>query len=65
MCFVEVGELLEWIVADDIGIEDEERRVAFAQDFLCEFEGTGCTEGFRLDRKLNADVVFFLVLFSK
>lgn len=42
MLFVEFGELVEWVVADDVGIENEEWSVVFAQCLLGEFEGPGC-----------------------
>ena len=40
---VEFGELLEGVVAGDVGVEDEEGGVIFAQDFLSQLEGAGCT----------------------
>lgn len=33
---VELGELLEGVVADDVGVEDEEGRIVLAQDLLGE-----------------------------
>lgn len=59
---VEFSELLEGVVAGDIGVEDEEGRVILAQDVLGELEGTGGAKGFGLDGESDADVVLFLVL---
>lgn len=60
--FVEVGQLLEGIITDDVGIEDEEGRVVFAQGLFGEFQGAGGAQGFGLDREFDVDVVFLLVL---
>ena len=62
MLLVEVGKLAEGIVADDVGVEDKEGGIVFAEDFFGEFEGTGGAKGFRLDGELNANVVLFFVL---
>lgn len=59
---VELGELLEGIVAGDIGVEDEEGRVVLAQDLLGELQGAGGAEGLRLDGEGDCDVVLLLVL---
>lgn len=59
---VELEELLEGIVADDVGVEDEEGRVILAEDALSKLEGAGGVEGLRLNGELNVDVVFLLVL---
>lgn len=59
---VKLGELGERVVADDVGVEDEEGRVVFAEDLLGELEGTGGAEGFGLDGEFDFDVVFFFVL---
>lgn len=64
VCLVEVGEFLEGIFADDVGVEDEEGRVVFAQDFLCEFERTGGTERFAFNRELYANIILLFVLWS-
>ena len=60
--FVEVGELLEGVFADDVGVEDEEGGVVFAEGLFGEFEGAGCAEGFGLDGEFDLDVVLFFVL---
>jgi hypothetical protein len=38
---VELGELLEGVVAGNVGVEDEEGRVVLSEDVLGELEGTG------------------------
>ena len=43
---VKLGELGEGVVADDVGVEDEEGGVVFAEDLLGELEGAGGAEGF-------------------
>lgn len=62
MGFVEVGELLKGIIANDVGVEYEERGVVFAEGFFGELEGTSGSEGFGFDGEFNVDLVFFLVL---
>jgi hypothetical protein len=59
---VELGELGKGVVAGDVGVEDEEGRVALAQDALGELEGACGAEGLRLDAELDLDVVLLLVL---
>lgn len=61
---VELGELLEGVVACDIGVEDEEGRVVLAEDVLSELEGTGGAEGLGLDGECDGDAVLLLVLRS-
>jgi len=46
---VECGELLEGEVANNIGVQNEERRVVLAQDLLRQFQRAGRTQWFRLD----------------
>ena len=46
---VEVGELGEGVVADDVGVKDEEGGVVFAKDLFSQLEGTGRAERFGLD----------------
>lgn len=60
--FVELGELLEGVVADDVGIENEEGRGVFAEGLFGQFQGAGGAKGFRFDGEFNVDVVFFRVL---
>ena len=47
--FMEGGEVRERVVADDIGIQDEERCIVFAQGFFCELQRASSTQGFRFD----------------
>jgi hypothetical protein len=61
---VELSELLEGVVAGDIGVEDEEGRVVLAEDALSELERAGGAQGLRLDGELDLDVVLLLVLFQ-
>ena len=42
---VELEEIGKWVVADDIGVEDEEGRVVLCENLLGELEGTGGSEG--------------------
>jgi len=62
---VELGELLEGVVAGDVGVEDEEGRVVLAQDVLGELEGAGGAEGLGLDGECDGHVVLLLVLHSR
>ena len=59
---VELGELAEGVVADDVGVKDEEGRGVLAEGFGGELERAGGAEGFGLDGEFDADVVFFFVL---
>ena len=49
MCFVECGEVRKGVFANDIGVQDEERRVIFSEDFFGELEGAGSAKGFGFD----------------
>ena len=60
--FVEVGELLERVVADNVGVENEEWGVIFGEGLFGKFEGTGRAEGLGFNGEFNVDVVFFFVL---
>jgi hypothetical protein len=55
-------QLREWVVADDIAVEDEEESfwVILAQDLLCEFEGTCSAQGLSLLRVGNLELVLLL-----
>jgi hypothetical protein len=59
---VEIKELGERVVADDIGVEDEEWRVILCEDLLRELQGTGGVEGLGLNGELDVDTVLLLVL---
>lgn len=60
--FVEFGELLEGVVADDVGVEDEEGGRVLAKRFLGELEGASSAEGLGFDREFDVDVIFLRVL---
>ena len=62
MVTVELGQLLERIVADDIRIQDEERRIILTKDLLGQFQRASSAERFRFDGEFDLDVVFLLVL---
>ena len=55
-------ELVEGVVADDIGVEHEEWGVILCKNLLSELQRTSSVERLRLDRELDFDVVLFLVL---
>lgn len=59
---VELKEILEGVVANDIGVEDEEGRVVLEEDLLGKLQRAGGVERLGLDRELNLDVVLLLVL---
>jgi hypothetical protein len=59
---VEICELLERVVAGNVGVENEERGVVLAQNLLSEFEGAGSAQGFRLDGEIDLDIVPVFVL---
>jgi len=54
--------LLEGVVADDVGVENEEWGVVFAENLFGELERTSGAERLGLDREFNLDVVLLLVL---
>ena len=60
--FVEFGQLGEGVVADDVGVEDEEGGRVFAEGFGGEFQGAGGAEGFAFDGEFDFDVVLLFVL---
>lgn len=62
VALVVLQQLGEGVLADDVGVEDEERGVVLEQDLLGQLQGTGRVEGLRLDGELDVDVVLFLVL---
>lgn len=59
---MELGELLEGVIANDVGVEDEEGGVVLAKGLLGEFERTGGAEGLGFDGEFNVDIVFLFVL---
>lgn len=60
--FVEVGQFLEGIVANDVRVEHEEGSFVFAEDFFGELEWASSAEWFGFDAELNVYVVFFFPL---
>ena len=59
---VEIGKLLEGVVASDVGVEDEKGGVVLAENGLGELKRPSGAEWFCLDREGDCDVVLFLVL---
>lgn len=59
---MEIGQLLERVVADDIRVEHEERGVVFSEDLLCQFERTSGPKWFGLNGEFNVDSVLFFIL---
>lgn len=59
---VESQEVLEGVVADDIGVEDEEGRVVLSENTLSKLQGSSGIEGLSLDGEFDVDVVLLLVL---
>lgn len=64
VCLVESSQLLEWIFACDIGVEDEEGAVILAKDFLRKLEGSSSAQRLGLDREGDGDTEFLLILFA-
>jgi hypothetical protein len=58
--FVESGQGMEGVLANDIGIENEERGNVFSKDLLGKLQGTGRPERLSLDREGDLDFVLFL-----
>jgi hypothetical protein len=59
---VESQKVLEGVVADDIGVEDEEGRVVLSENTLSKLQGSSGIEGLSLDGEFDVDVVLLLVL---
>ena len=64
MRFVEFCKLKERIIANNVGIENEEWRIVFAKDLFGQLQRSSRTEWLILYRELDVDVIFLLVLFS-
>lgn len=58
---VEAGQVLEGEIADDVRVEDEERRIILAEDLLCELQGTSGAQWLGLDGEGDIDVVLFFI----
>ena len=61
---VELGELSKGVFAGNVGVEDEERRVVFAENGLSKLQRAGRAKGLGLDGECDLDVVLLLVLRS-
>lgn len=61
---VESGQLLEGVFAGDIGVQDEERGVVFAEDVGSQLQRTGSAQGLRLNGERDLNAEFLLVLYS-
>jgi len=59
---VELCQLLEGVLADDVGVENEEGRVILGQDLLRKLQGARRTQRLRLDGELDFHVVLLLIL---
>lgn len=55
MGLVEFGNLLERVLACDVGVQNEEGFVVLGQDFLGELKRTGGTERFGLKGEMDLD----------
>jgi hypothetical protein len=59
---VESGQLFEGELANDVGVEDEERRVVLSEGLLSQLERAGGSQWLGLDGELDVHAVLFLVL---
>jgi hypothetical protein len=59
---MELGELLEGVVADDVRVEHEERRLVLKERLLGQFQRACGAEGFGLDREGDVDAEFLRIL---
>lgn len=59
---VESSQLLEGVLAGDIGVEDEEGGVVFAEDVGSQLQGTSGAKRLRLDGESDLDAELLLVL---
>ena len=59
---MELSELAERIVADDIRIQDKERRAVLSENLFRKLERPCSSQGLSLNRKLNIDIIFLFVL---
>lgn len=63
VCLVEFSQVLKRVFAGDVGVEDEERAVIFAQNLSSQLEGTSSTQGLLLDGEGDLYAILLLVLF--
>lgn len=59
---VESSQLLKGVFAGDVGVEDKEGGVVFAEDVGGQLQGASSAEGLCLDGEGDLDTEFFLVL---
>lgn len=62
MGLVECGEVGEWVVADNVGVEHEEWLVVLAENLLSELEWASGSEWLGLDGECDLNVILLLVL---
>lgn len=62
MLLVEFCQLLEGVIADNIGVEYEERGIVLPEDLFCQLERTGRPKWFGLNRKFDVDSILLLIL---
>ena len=60
--FMEGGEVCKRVIADDIGVQDEEWSIVFPQNFLCELERTRGAKGFGFNGESDFDIKSCFVL---
>jgi len=64
MRLVEGCEFFEWVITNDIAVENKEGRVVLSKYAFSKLERTGSTQRFSLYGEADADVVKLLVLWT-
>lgn len=59
---MEVGKVLERVIADDIRVENKEGAVILSENLLSKLQRTGSAQRLGLDGEGNLDIVLLLVL---
>ncbi|KAH3663754.1 hypothetical protein OGAPHI_005156 [Ogataea philodendri] len=59
---VELEQVGEWVLTDNVRVQNEDWSVILGQDLLSEFERTSSAQRLLLDRKGDVNTVFLLVL---
>ena len=62
MRVVEFQQLLEGVIADDIGVQYEKWGIIFSEGLFREFEWSSCAKGLTFDREGDFDIVESFVL---
>lgn len=62
MAKMEISELFEWIVADDIAVQNEERAIVLGQNLPGKSKRTGGTKRLGFHREGDGDIEFFFIL---